>query len=216
MLLLMAGLLVACTEVLIDERGDDLQLYDYYIDEEGNEGIVVKKQSDVIVVLSLDETELAWGPMDKVVLEETDKDFFERERFSVAIQYAMLDKGIYKFPAQAWCYAKNKNGQMGIGSWRLPSFYDWEYIISIKNHYEKINQALTKMGGEPLSTDAHYWTCTEDYKEAFVLNNNVDDYDAANRAININIQLRSFVKKDRWVKNNVYKVRAIKHVYYKK
>lgn len=213
-LLVIAGLLAACEQVLIDERGDDLQLYDYYVDEDGNEGIVVEKNSDAIVVLSLDETELRWGPMDEVVIQETDEKFFNRTRFSVAMQYAMLNKGIGKFPAQAWCYVKNKKGQIGAGSWRLPSLYDWRYLVSVKNHWEEINEALIKMGGVPLSTDDHYWTSTEDYKEAFAFSDE-DDYDAANRAVNITLNLRAYTRKDRWVKNSIYKVRAIKHVYYK-
>lgn len=214
-LLVMAGLLSACKQVLIDERGDDLQLYDYYIDEDGNEGIVVEKESDAIVVLSLDEAELPWGPMDEAIIKETDKNFFNTKRFSIAMQYAMLDKGIHKFPAQAWCYAKNKKEQIGIGSWRLPSLNDWEYLVSVEYHWDEINDALIKMGGVPLSTDDLYWTCTEDYQEAFTFSDEDNDFDAANRAVNITLKLRAYTRKDRWVKNSIYKVRAIKHVYYK-
>lgn len=215
LLLMVAGLLAACEQVLIDERGDDLRLYDYYIDEDGNEGIVVEKDSDAIVVLSLDEVELSWGPMDEAVFKETDKHFFATKGFSVAMQYAMLNKGIHKFPAQAWCYAKNKEEQISIGSWRLPSLYDWQYLVDVEYHWDDINEALIKMGGVPLSTDDHYWTSTEDYQEAFSFSDEDNDYDAANRAVNITIDLRAFTRKDRWTKNTEYKVRAIKHVYYK-
>ena len=48
---------------IVDERGDNLELYDYYVGEYGNEGIVVfiNNLETRVLVLSSDEQELPWG-----------------------------------------------------------------------------------------------------------------------------------------------------------
>lgn len=216
-----AILLPSCSIVLTDERGDQLEIYDYYVDSNGNEGIVVYANSSRIIVMSLDEAELSWGPQDNQVFALQDKDLLTRNTFSLSMQYAMIEAGLDQFAAQAWCQKKNPNGAVEMGNWRLPSYYDWDRCIMWKSdknrHLKQLNKFLKLYGGKELSEQDYYWTCTEDYDEYFVFNDTtlVYDFDASNRAIAITPMLLASIEKDRWVKRNRYKVRAIKYVYYK-
>lgn len=211
----------SCEIVLVDERGDDLEQYDYYIDEFGNEGIVVYSG----VVMSLDEVELPWGPLDYNVLPSATPYVADKKSYGIAMLYAMRDAGLESFSAQAWCAKKNFNNEYRISSWHLPSYHDWKKYIGNYSKYDKyrveqidnINHYIEIYGGTQISKDECYWTCDEDFDGGFVFADTtlVYDFDPENRALPITPILTAVANKDKWVKRNVYKVRAIKFVYEK-
>jgi len=182
-------------EVIWDDTTEAMQIKDYYTDEDGNEGIVVLNSDDQILVLSLDEMILSWGPLGLEINSDVTS-----STIAISMQYAMLAYGVDNFPAQAWCNAKNKRGQSGIGSWHLPTASEWKYVYWMYAG-GNLNDYIAQLGGTPLSEYVYYWTC--------------DEYDA-NRAKCISPMDSIPADKDLWIKSNKYRVRAVKYAKYKK
>ena len=55
--------------IFTDDRSEEYDLYDYYIDKYGNEGIIAYISSDrkSIIAISLDESLESWGPTDQKI-----------------------------------------------------------------------------------------------------------------------------------------------------
>lgn len=204
-----------------DDTTEECQLYDYYIDEYGNEGIVAyvyqskSTQRKEVIVISADEALLPWGPTGMAVYQADTlkKNTLNSSTFGVSMHQSMKSIGIDRFPAQAWCDAKNGNEPYPRGgSWRLPSFY--EMNLALKD-VDALNAALTSIGGTTISVSSHYWTCVEDYS-GYITINGADntDYDCQNRAVITSASNSTYSNKDRWLKKNKYNVRAIKYVYF--
>lgn len=203
--------------ILVDERGDNLELYDYYIDDCGNEGIVVCQNLSKkwILVMSTDEEELPWGQTGQLLfdsLSSVTKEF----KNGILMLNLMMNHGIEHYPAQAWCMAKNGSDIPHTGSWHLPSHYEWsEFVCRNETNVQHINQALDRIGGTLLNLDEYYWTCTEDYEDYWEFSSTEADYDPKNRAINESPLIRALVHKELWHKKQYHKVRAVRYVYYK-
>lgn len=202
--------------VYTDERTEEFELYDYYIDKYGNEGIVayVSNSSTIkyAIAISVDESLESWGPMG-VFLYNIENPNIEAERpeYGVAMHQIMKSVGIEKFPAQNWCDKKNQEEKVPRGgSWRLPT--KKEFLSIIKQ--TKLNTALKSVGGIPFNTENMYWTCVEDIDGYIKINDVESDYDPENRAVVINLEKEVYGNKDRWIKKNKYYVRAIKYIYY--
>ena len=208
--------------VFTDDTTEEYQLYDYYIDEYGNEGIVayiytLTTLKKYIIVLSVDEAYESWGPMGEIVYKDTvSKSGIEDPSFGVAMHQAMTSIGIERFPAQAWCNQKNADEPHPRGgSWRLPSYYEYKQIFGTDgNKVPNLNKALSGVNGTLISSDQQYWTCVEDITDYWSFSESDNDYDQANRAVTILPNLKAYTLKDRWLKNIKHNVRAIKYVYY--
>lgn len=228
-ILLTMLLCAACTfkanGVYTDDTTEEYELYDYYIDSYGNEGIVAYIYSSsyykYIIVISADEAYLPWGPMGERVYksDSVSSSALRNPSFGVAMHQAMYSIGIDRYPAQAWCNRKNGENELPrAGSWRLPSYYELRTLFGEEGkNVQNINNALNGIGGTPLTTtgnDDKYWTCVEDIDHYVTINGQESDYDRENRAIIISPDIYTFGNKDRWLKKNYYRVRAIKYVYY--
>lgn len=204
-------------DLVLDETTEKYQLYDYYVDENGNEGIVAFVSDYRIIVISADESYESWGPMGVLVYQSDSisVDILRNERFGLSVLQAMDAYGIDRFPAQAWCYAKNKNEEYPYtGSWRLPSYYELKLIF----HYngislDELNEALYNIGGTLIGEDEMLWTCVEDFEGYISINNSTNDYDKVNRAVITSPMQQSYSDKDRWIKKQKHHVRAIKYIY---
>lgn len=231
-LLIMSVSIYSCDSesdpLLIDELDEEYQLYDFYVDECGNEGIVVYilKGSPLIdypngykyiIVLSSDEGFEPWGPMGEIILKKdsASKSEFDQPSTGMVMLQSMNARGLSRYPAQNWCFQKNKSKEVCASSWRLPSLYELTLIFGISgNNLEKINRALKVTGGTLLDDSHYYWTCMEDF-EGYVTLDDLDlDYDQANRAILTTPHHSTSGNKDRWLKKIPYHVRAIKYIYY--
>jgi hypothetical protein len=205
------------------QNGDDLQLFDYYIDEYGNEGVVMYvinaskwyHTASYKIVISLDEGYDSWGPMDHLLYkcDSIRSSDVILEDYGVAMHQLMHHIGIEKFPAQAWCHKKNMNEKhQWAGSWRLPTISEWKYV---NNYLTGLNTALKKYGGTPLNKNQMYWTCQEDYDQVLEINGEVNQtYDPMNKAIALTPTYKVIVGNNKWLKSNKYNVRAIKYIYY--
>lgn len=219
---------ISCTfesdGLYLDELGDVKNLYDHYVDEYGNEGIVVsirhgysseykKKILKAVIVVSTDEFYGEWGPMGELVMKKDSMDYYavEKGTYGLAVLQSMKSIGIEKFPAQEWCDMKNKGKLPYAGSWHLPT--DYEYSIAFYN-LPSLNAAIYDADGDVVDEDALYWTCVEDFDGYMVINNTVSDYDKENRAAVMTADGYTYVDKDRWIKKNKYHVRAVKYIYY--
>lgn len=222
---------IACDDeskaLILDELDEEYELYDYYIDQHGNEGIVAYKLGSnsssypkgykYLIVLSTDEDFLPWGPMNECVMK---KDTFlnyelNQEELGIGMLQNMCSGGINRYPAQKWCFQKNHKSDIYTGSWRLPSYYELYKIFGSKGmNVSKLNKALHSVGGTILDNDNFYWTSTEDFENYITINGEVTDYDQANRAVIASPSMTTTSVKDRWIKKNKYKVRAIKYIYY--
>jgi len=212
-------------DVYTDDTTEQYQLYDYYIDEYGNEGIVAYMYGSksttyqYILVISLDEAFLPWGPMGEKVYKATDVSHttLRDPAFGVAMLQAMTSIGIQRYPAQEWCNKMNSKEQLPrAGSWRLPSYYELRLIFGEDGeNLQSLNNALNGVGGKLISKNNMYWTCVEDFDNYITINNTVSDYDQDNRAIITSPENTTYGNKDRWLKKNHYFVRAIKYVYYR-
>lgn len=211
--------------IFTDDTTEEYERYDYYVDEYGNEGIVAytlglknSRGSKYIMVISSDEAYLPWGIMgENIYKSDTITDMgFRDSSFGIAMHQLMKSYGIEKFPAQAWCDAKNKNEKYPrAGSWHLPSFYEYQLIFgNTGTRVSSLNQALISIGGTPFNTANFYWTCVEDFDDYIHINNVESDYDKENRAVIASPTNSIIAYKDRWLKKNKYYVRAIKYVYY--
>lgn len=202
---------------IVDERGDNLELYDYYVDEYGNEGIVVyiNLLETRVLVLSSDEQELPWGQPGQLLFDSLTSISSESNNGLLMLNI-MYNHGIDHYPAQSWCMSKNNGGFPYTGSWRLPSHYEWKnFVCRSENVVNQINKSLARIGGVPLDKNDYYWTCTEDYENYWKFSVSETDYDPVNCAINESPLIRALVNKENWHKQRTHKVRAIKYVYYK-
>ncbi len=206
--------------LIIDETTEEYELYDYYVDKYGNEGIVAYiSKGRYILVISADETYLPWGPLGEqlYVISDSVKHpslVYRDEQFGIAMLNIMLEKGIEKYPAMNWCYKKDSAATSPYGgSWHLPSNSNFHDITQY-SEYKKLNKALTDIGGTPLNEDNFYWTCCEDYTDYITIKGQESDYDAENRAVISTPQKTTTGIKDRWLKKNSYYVRAVKYIYY--
>lgn len=217
---------VACdeTDPYFDlQNGDNLQLFDYYIDEYGNEGVVMYvrnastwyQTASYKMVISLDEGYDSWGPVELLVYKCDSVRYSDviLKDYGVAMHQLMHHIGIEKFPAQAWCHKKNVNDKHPwAGSWRLPTISEWMYV---NNHITDLNTALIKYGGKPLNKNQMYWTCLEDYDQVLEINGEVNQtYDPMNNAVALTPTYKVVDGKNKWLKSNKHNVRAIKYIYY--
>lgn len=221
--------LISCDKesdaLLVDELDEEYQLYDYYIDKNGNEGIVAyilngnsyPEGYRYMIVMSSDESLEPWGPMGEIVMKKDSASTseFTRPTAGIIMLQSMYAKGIDRYPAQQWCFEKNHSSEIGASSWRLPSSYETRLILgkSGKN-VANINRALANTGGTMLDDSHLYWTCMEDYENYITINGLTSDYDQANRAVLTSPHIETWGNKDRWLKKNHYYVRAIKYIYY--
>lgn len=202
-------------ELFINEMDVNANVYDYYVDPYGNEGVVFYRGNQCIVVISADESYDYWGPMDHYVYNVyniTNYSVFSSYPFGLMMLQNMYAEGLDRFPAQKWCYDKN-NGESHprAASWRLPSYAEMMWISNIN----RLNEALIAIGGTPIDVDSYYWTCSEDYDGYVSVSFQNYDYDKENRAVLKSFQANNiFTDKSGWIKKNKYKVRAIKYVYY--
>lgn len=211
-------------EVFTDETTEEYQLYDYYVDQYGNEGIVAyiynPKFSDTkyILVISSDENILPWGPMSETIYkrDKITSNELMYNYYSIAMHQIMNSIGVEKFPAQAWCDAKNRGeNHTRAGSWHLPSKEELSKIFgSSGNKLNALNSAISGIGGTPLTADEMYWTCCEDYTNYIKISEVETDYDSDNRAVIVTPEMKTYSNKDRWLKKNQHNVRAIKYVYF--
>lgn len=217
--LLIASCSFEADEVFTDERMEEYELYDYYVDQYGNEGIIayISSNKECVIALSLDESLQYWGPTGEEIYKGSTKRIeIASVKFGVAMHQAMMSMGIERFPAQNWCNQKNISEQYPrAGSWRLPSRYDFSLIFGTEGQrLERVNAALKSANGTPLEKEEMYWTCTEDIDGYITFNDVIPDYDQANRAVTCSPLNTTNYNKDRWIKKNQYLVRAIKYVYY--
>jgi len=206
--------------LIIDETTEEYELYDYYVDKYGNEGIVAYiSKGRYILVISADETYLPWGPLNEqlYIINDSVKypsSVYGDEQFSIAMLHIMKEKGIAKYPAMCWCYKKDSAATSPYGgSWHLPSYNEFYHIAQYSEH-KKLNKALTDIGGTPLNEDNFYWTCSEDYTDYITIKGQESDYDAENRAVILTPKKTTSGVKDRWLKKNSHYVRAVKYIYY--
>ena len=221
--LLLTLLSISCTfkseGVILDERSEEYMLYDYYVDEYGNEGIVVyiAQNEKYAIVLSADESYEQWGPTDEQVYSVDASSLqYGTQEFGLAMHQLMKAKGIERYPAQYWCDRKNGENELSYaGSWRLPSYKELRIIFGDNGLYVgKIQSALKHIGGTLLDAEKTYWTCAEDYDGYLSFKDVETDYDPENRAVLITYLNSAYATKDRWIKKNKHYVRAIKYVYY--
>ena len=208
--------------IYTDDRTEEYQLYDYYIDSYGNEGIIayidLTDPIHMIIVISADESYESWGPMGECVYQcdSIGKSAFTQPVFGVAMHQAMKSIGMESFPAQAWCDKKNNDERFSrAGSWRLPTVYELRSILGTDgSRVNSLNSALRGIGAQPISDEMMYWTCVEDHDDYIDITGVDSDYDKENRAVIMSPHIGTYGYKDRWLKKNKYCVRAIKYVYY--
>lgn len=220
-------LLVGCqTKLANDSVGfDTYQLYDYYCDELGNEGIVAWKERyddgpEFVAVISGDETDCIWGPEDRNVIpfnEYANVSFLYNPVYAIQMNQAVERLGAASYPAFQWCHSKNATGErIHASSWILPSQMMMDDIL--EENYRAIDNALTQYGMTPLSQSGYYWTCTEDIEGFFRFADDEYTYaygfDPVSRAIPITFNARYPVWKTDWQKSLSYHVRAIKIIHY--
>lgn len=203
-----------------EEQNNPYSLYDIYTDEYGNEGLVVYRSKSRLLVLSLDETYLPWGPAEeKVFLGDSIPTYplAESMRFGVFMLQCVSERGIENYPAMAWCNKKNHDQLPYTGSWRLPTMYEWAYIVGDDGEYVSyINEVLPKYNAPLIRIDnnSYYWMCEEDYPNYIRLKEYDTDYDPYNRAAAVTADLLFRTDKDYWSKKTYHYVRALKHVEY--
>lgn len=211
-------------DMFYDATAKKYKVYDYYEDEYGNKGVVVlvaSRSSELayMVVISLDESYEAWGPMNLGVYstDSVSRNLLKGPRFGLFILRNMKAMGIDRFPAQAWCDQKNYKEEIPhTGSWRLPTSYEFKLIFG--NHGERlatVNAAIGRAGGTRLDKNKYYWTCIEDYTGYISFPGQTVDYDYKNRAFMTSPNGYTYTNKDLWLKKNANYVRAIKYIYYK-
>lgn len=207
-----------------EDTGAEFNLYDYYIDNYGNEGIVAyvsgNDSNKYFIILSLDETEAQWGPTGMQVFNGSSPDNYTSSRFGLAMLYCMYSIGMERFPAQQWCFSKNTGETYPrAGSWRLPTYTDWWLIIGETvypdSNIAQLNRHIQDHYGTPLGTNAYYWCCEEDYEGYVELVDTESDFDPENRAVMTTPLWRASADKDKWIKKNSHNVRAIKYIFRK-
>lgn len=205
------------------------QLYDLYQDSNGQKGIVVYKNVDPstnegsVFVLSLDETEAAWGPQDKEVYPIPDKDLKElilTPGYTLSINHMVNRLGRDNYPAFAWCQDKNPDDSPLNGeSWILPGI--WEWLVLLKSiDTDLLNDALVLNGGTKLAgEEEYYWTASEDQEGVITFDDNNPeleanlDFNPRERAVHISSEGKLLINKVYWSKSIRYHVRAVKFIY---
>ena len=228
--MLLTTMLLSCKsksqKLIYSEDLDKYKYYEPYIDDYGNEGVIVYVTKYVnsgilaeVLVLSADETVEHWGQMGELVFksEVESNEVFRSSCFGLGMLQSMKAIGIDKYPAQKWCDLKNNGEQYSnTGSWRLPSYEELKNIFEKGESVKYINAALNKIGGTPIDTNALYWTCVEDFDNYINITNGNSvietDYDKENRAVLTSPKNSVFSNKDRWLKKNKYHVRAVKYI----
>ena len=207
-----------------EDTGAEFNLYDYYIDNYGNEGIVAyaspNDSNKYFIILSLDETEAQWGPTGMQVFNGSSPDNYTSSRFGLAMLYCMYSMGMERFPAQQWCFSKNLDeAYPRAGSWRLPTLTDWWYINGLTvypdSNIARLNIHIQNYGGTPLSPESNYLCCEEDYEGYSEFVDLESDFDPENRAVITTPRWTASADKDEWIKKNSHKVRAIKYIFRK-
>lgn len=239
-IIIIAALLAAsCTEHgkagISDNDMKEYELYDYYVDEYGNEGIVAciydYEKGDTYykytIVLSLDETVTTWGPMGTTVYD-VNEDFNTAYPwgffFGLEMNRRVMTIGAEKFPAFEWCLAKN-NGEKHLhsSSWMLPTFSELgDDIFQRGDAISALNKKIKEYGGTPIATStddsSFYWTCVEDLEDVLEFADMElqaqSDFDPARRACPITSRFTLQSHKRKWTKDNEYRVRAIKYIYF--
>ncbi len=205
-------------DYIFDEtHNQKYRLYDYYIDDSGNEGIVAYVSSSRIIILSLDEDTATWGPNDFAVYNVDSVSIIELStpRFGIAMLQRMKSYNINKFPAQQWCDNKNHGRDIYVGSWRLPTFYEFKLIFgSNGERLTNLNSELSYFNKPQISETSLYWTCVEDHNNYIITTNQTSNYDKINRAI-VMTPLIKTCQKELWDKSKLYHIRAIKYIYAK-
>ena len=204
----------------------DYNLYDKYVDEYGNEGIVAFKYDGenrrIAIVLSLDETECAWGPENDIVFDlpiEFNVDFLDSFGFGLKMNRMVELRGFKNYPAFDWCNKKNKEGKsVHSSSWMLPSLYEWKWCC---DNLDDLNAKIEEYGGMPVRTGSEsgfYWSATEDVDGYFVFSDTATDeiknqsYDQYNFAIPMSGDYYVPSRKIFWSQSLYYYVRAIKYI----
>lgn len=202
-----------------ETNGKDYKIYDTYEDADGNRGVIVfaKKENDskTLIVLSADEAVLPWGKASQAVYVPDSAGQTISMRYGLLMLYKMCADGMDNYPAQAWCYAKNNGRSPYTGCWRLPSMMEWTRMDGL--NIKKLNEALSRIGGTPISLQDYYWTCHEDYPGLPIWDDEENvDCDPAKRALCPTIQMLMEIDKSKWQKSQPYRVRAIKYIEYAK
>lgn len=222
-------------QALVDVTGqENYELYDYYVDEYGNEGIVAfipnKYSNQYMIVISADEVLLPWGPMDDrvCILDSVTQGMIVNPSFGLSMLQTMTGRDISRYPAMAWCNTKNGSENQPSGSsWRLPSRRELALIFgSIKERLitadyamqmQYLNEALRDIGGTEIDPHHIYWTCQEDYEGLYPQEEgNFEDFDPENRALAMKTDNTLLENKNLWIKKSYYYVRAIKYIFYER
>lgn len=194
--------------------GKEYELYDYYVDEHGNGGIVIvayNKRSfgrtlKYTIVMSLDEADLSWGRMGET-LSAPDTSY-SYDGYCLLMNQRAHFKGIENYPAFEWCYRKNRSRKLpNINSWILPNQKEYRttYTNVLSTSYELINQHIVKYGGTPLDPDKPYWLAEENRFPDMV----------ERRKDNANyFFISEGVQYADTAKNSVLGVRAVKYIYF--
>ena len=222
-------LLVSCKSMdgLAGPYDNDLReydLYDKYVDEYGNEGIVAFKEDEddfrFVIVLSLDEAKCIWGPENDLVYNlpfELNVDHLDSFRFGLTMNRMVELRGFEKYPAFAWCNEKNKDGKsVHSSSWMLPSFRELDCCFQ---DIDELNARILEYGGMPVRTAGDfYWSATEDVEGYFEFSESASEeirnqgYDQYNFAIPLSGDNYLPSQKIYWTKSLYYYVRAIKYI----
>lgn len=194
--------------------GKEYELYDYYVDEHGNGGIVIVAYNKrtfgrtlkYTIVMSLDEADLSWGRMGET-LSAPDTSY-SYDGYCLLMNQRAHFKGIENYPAFEWCYRKNRSRKLpNINSWILPNQKEYRttYTHVLSTSYELINQHIVKYGGTPLDPDKPYWLAEENRFPDMV----------ERRKDNANyFFISEGVQYADTAKNSVLGVRAVKYIYF--
>lgn len=218
---------VESDDLILGDAQANYKLYEPYIDEYGNKGVIAcitryveSGELAEVIVLSADETEERWGPMDELVYqaEIEDNKIFKSQTYGLGVLQSMKAMGINRFPAQKWCDAKNEDEEYPkTDSWRLPTYYELRNIFNKGENVQYLNTALQRIGGTTIDMDNVYWTCVEDFEGYIQITNNgvavATDYDKENRAVITTPYNSTYSNKDKWLKKNKFYVRAIKYIH---
>lgn len=153
---LMSG--VACS----DDDHSSHKTYDDgdFYDVGGVKGVVFETTDDGRhgLIVSLDETTAAWST-ELVKTNAVDVEDGAKNQSMIE----KIDGWQSKYPAFAWCAAKNTNGLSG---WFLPAY---DQLVTLydewTDHKESFNKALTDNGGTaidaPVGDSEIYWSSSE-------------------------------------------------------
>lgn len=202
-----------------------------YVDEYGNEGIIIISDKEKVLAMSLDEAVLSWGrndtslfPVEKLFenLPVRNKSEYCQSLFlyssgvSLDMMQIVEKEGFSDYPAFKWCDDKNRDGHpIHSSSWCLPGYYEY-YLAFSSVGVDFINDALAKNGGTVIDTTAMFWTSVEDIDSLFIFSDKKYSnlFNQSKNAIAIDYRFRSFTDRANWDKRMAYHVRAFKYLYY--